>query len=207
MVHEAILLADLVEHRRVAAPATAFAARTARPSASAAAGRGAPASPRTRGDPGCAARCRPRSRSSRPGCSARAAASCSRPGAAMAALSRSCFRLWSTDSSRSPSASSRISMSVSRMMRNRCASSTSTLGNSSCRFWRITSSRKAKVGPVGGRQRHEPRQDVGNLDARELRPPVVPHRPPRSSCCDSRCAETDGRDRTRAVSAAEIRPT
>ena len=51
-----------------------------------------------------------------------------RPAAATAAPCRSCFRLWSTDSSRSSAPSSCISMSVSRMMRNRCASTTSTLG-------------------------------------------------------------------------------
>ena len=70
-------------------------------------------------------------------------------------------------------------MSVSRMMRNRCAPSTSVPGNSSWMLRSITSSRNANVSPRPAAdrfgQRDEPRQHVRHLDARELGAPAVLH--------------------------------
>ena len=56
------------------------------------------------------------------------------------------FNPRSTDSSRSSLPSCRTSISVSRMIRNRCALTTSTPGNKSSRLMRMTSSRNAKPG-------------------------------------------------------------
>ena len=95
-----------------------------------------------------ARRCRLRSRSSRPGCSARGAASSASTCSSDGAPWRSCFRLRSTDSSRSSASSSWTSMSVSRMMRNRCAPIDLDVRETArCRFRRMTSSRNANVRP------------------------------------------------------------